>query len=264
MEEASSVSDTHTWTREREAKLRSFFGLSEDVELTPHVNEPELSDAGRSAFEHYGFDWYAIPAEEVQPFDDAYLQRCYPSAGSTFQAPHRHAASVYDSLLVGHRQHMGRFVAVERTQKPGYLPGNQQFYGTAYGFQAAADPLVIYMGRAGFTTRTRFNHNYESLRKLIALIQTDWSAAGWLPHGYRVSICPPAIFNLVGSVFHLEWSETASLELGFYADSHGNAQCFAVGPNGRGDLSFVHEVETESEWPMLGFRLALVPDLTAR
>lgn len=258
------MSDIHTWTREREAKLRAFFGLSEKVELTPHVNEPELSDAGRSAFEHYGFDWYAIPAEEAQPFDDAYLQRCYPSAGSTFQAPHRHGASVYDSLLVGHRQHMGRFVAVERTQKPGYLPGNQQFYGTAYGFQAAADPLVIYMGRAGFTTRTRFNHNYESLRKLIALIQTDWSGAGWLPHGYRVSICPPAIFNLVGSVFHPEWSETASLELGFYADSHGNAQCFAVGPNGRGDLSFVHEVENESEWPMLGFRLALVPDLTAR
>jgi hypothetical protein len=71
------------------------------------------------------------------------------------------------------------------------LPGNQQFYRTLYGFQAAAIPLVIYMGRAGFTTRTRFDHNYESLRKLIGLIQADWAKrAGCLTAiAYRLPSC---------------------------------------------------------------------------
>ncbi|HWI17414.1 MAG TPA: hypothetical protein VNT81_06695, partial [Vicinamibacterales bacterium] len=101
------MSDTFAWTRAREAKLRAYFGLPEGVELTPNMREPELSDSGRSAFEHYGFDWYAIPAEEVQPFDDAYLRRCYPSAGPAFLAPVRHGASVYQSVVAGHRRHMG-------------------------------------------------------------------------------------------------------------------------------------------------------------
>lgn len=163
------------------------------------------------------------------PLDSEYVQRLFPTAGPSFFAPLHHGDSLFTLLKAGHRNHAGQFIAVERTQKPGYLPGNQQFYGTAYGFASTADPLVGYMGRAGFTTRT------------------------------RVSICAPAVFNLVGTVFHPEWSNTASLELGFYRESHGNAQCFAVGPNGPGDFSFVHQVETESEWPLLGFRLALMP-----
>ena len=250
---------TFEWTSQREAQLREFLRLPGAVDLggPPLV---ALSDEGRSAFEHYGFEWYRVPSSEAVPFDDEYVRRLFPTAGPAFTAPLHHGDSLFELLRAGHRKHAGQLVAVERTQKPGYLPGNQQFYGTAYGFAANADPIVGYMGRAGFTTRTRYDHNYGTLTELIRLIQQDWATAGWLPAGYRLSLCPPAVFNLVGTVFHPEWSQTASLELGFYRDDHGNAQCFGVGPNGPGDFSFVHQVETESEWPLLGFRLALMPE----
>jgi len=254
----------HQWTAEHDARLREFFQIPAATVLGSASAPPELSDEGRSAFAHYGLEWHVVPSEHVVPFDERYAQKMYPSAGPGFVAPLHHGASLFALLQAGHRRHMGQWIAVERTQKPGYLPGNQQFYGSAYGFAAGADPLVGYMGRAGFTTRTRYDHNYGTLSELIRLIQQDWASAGWLPDGYRVSICPPAVFNMVGTVFHPEWSATASLELGFYRDDHGNAQCFSVGPNSPGDLSFVHQVETDSEWPLLGFRLALVPEATIR
>ena len=256
------MSESVEWTRQRDAQLRQFFRLSDTVDLGgPPL--PTRPDHSRAAFEHYGFEWFRVPSNDAVPFDDEYARRLYPTAGPALRAPLHHGDSLFALLRAGHRKHAGQLIAVERTQKPGYLPGNQQFYGTAYGFASTADPLVEYMGRAGFTTRTRYDHNYRTLSQLIRLIQQDWDTAGWLPAGYRVSICPPAVFNLVGTVFHPEWGETASLELGFYRDDHGNAQCFSVGPNGPGDFSFVHQVETESEWPLLGFRLALVRDAPA-
>lgn len=248
------------WTPNTEAQLREYLHIPPTVPLPSPRDTPELSDDGCAAFEQYGLEWYLVPPDTAAPFDERYAARCYPTAGASFFAPLHHSDSLYELLKRGHRAHQGRFIAVERTQKPGYLPGNQQCYGTPYGFASAADPLLPYMGSAGFTTRTRFNHDYGTLSQLIRLIQTDWESAGWLPEGYRVSICPPVVFNLVGTIFHPEWSATASLELGFYRDAHGNAQCFAVGPNGPNDYSYVHQVETDSEWPLLGFRLALVPD----
>jgi hypothetical protein len=81
-----------------------------------------------------------------------------------------------------------------------------------------------------------------------------------MPPGYRLTICPPVVFNLVGTIFHPEWSETESLELGFYRDENNNAKCYAVGSNAPGDFSYIHEIETESDWALLGFRTALVPE----
>lgn len=47
---------------------------------------------------------------------------------------------------------------------------------------------------------------------------------------------------------------------GFYMDVHASAQCFVVGPNGPGDVSYVQIIETATDWEMFGFRIALVPD----
>lgn len=248
---------TIDWTPSAEARLREYFEVPAAIQL-PNA-PPALSNNSRAGFAHYGFEWHLVPPPAAVPFDERYVARCYPTAGDSFFTPLHHGDSVYGILQAGHLAHQGRFIAVERTQKPGYLPGNQQCYGTPYGFLPTADPLLPFMGSAGFTTRTRYNHDYTTLSELLRLIQADWAGAGWLPDGYRVSICPPVVFNLVGAIFHPEWSATASLELGFYRDPHGNAQCFAVGPNGPSDYSYVHHVETDSEWPLLGFRLALVP-----
>ncbi len=81
-----------------------------------------------------------------------------------------------------------------------------------------------------------------------------------LPRGYRVTVCPPAVFNLVGTVFHPEWSETETLELGFYRDEQRNATCYAVGSNAPGDFSYITEIEGDTEWALAGFRVALVPE----
>jgi hypothetical protein len=109
-------------------------------------------------------------------------------------------------------------------------------------------------------TGTRYNHNYASLREYVNVVNADWREKGVMPAGYRLTICPPAVFNLVGNLFHPEWSETESLELGFYRDAHGNAKCYAVGCNGPEDFSYIHEIETNSDWALLGFRNVLVPD----
>jgi hypothetical protein len=107
---------------------------------------------------------------------------------------------------------------------------------------------------------TRYSHNYLTLREFVRVVSEDWRARRLLPRGYRVTVCPPAVFNLVGTIFHPEWSETETLELGFYRDADGNATCYAVGPTRPGDFSHVSEVEAESEWSLAGFRVALVPE----
>jgi len=110
------------------------------------------------------------------------------------------------------------------------------------------------------TNATRYNHNYLSLREFIRVVTEDWRARKLLPQGYRLTICPPAVFNFVGSLFHNEWSETETLELGFYRDAAGNATCYAVGSNAPGDFSYINEVELDTDWTLAGFRIALVPE----
>jgi hypothetical protein len=250
------------WMTERTERLREFFGLNADAKLT-------AGDGGRidppaevvEGLAHFNIEWHAVPSEEAVPLDDAYFARLYPTAPHDFARPREHAAPSYrERFTSGHAQLQGRVVGVETTAKPRYLPGNRQAYGTLYGHDPSADPFAPYMGRAGMVNGTRYAHNYLSLRAFLSILNEDWRARRILPAGYRATVCPPAVLNLVGTLFHHEWSETETLELGFYRDAAGNATCYAVGSNAPGDFSFVREVEGEAEWSLLGFRVAIIPE----
>lgn len=246
---------------EKAGRLRESFKLAPDTELlAPDVAKQELSIHAAEQLAYFNIEWYIIPAAEIVPMDDDYMARFYPLAPRGFNQPREHGPSYRDVIIRGHRKHQGHIVGVETTQKPRYLPGNRQFYGTPYGFDASTDPFAFYIGRAGMTNATRYNHNYLSLREFLSVVNDDWRARGILPQGYRLTICPPAIFNLIGMLFHPEWSETETLELGFYRDEQGNATCYAVGSNAAGDFSYINEVELETDWTLLGFRTALVPE----
>jgi len=117
------------------------------------------------------------------------------------------------------------------------------------------------LDEAGFLHQTRYGHSFLSLTRLIQLVDNDWRRRRVLPAGYHLSLCPPVIFNLIGTVFHAEWGATSSLEVGFYMDAHNNAECFMVGSNGPGDFGYVDRIGTPPDWSTLGFRLALVPDV---
>lgn len=142
--------------------------------------------------------------------------------------------------------------------KPRYLPDHRQHDGSAHGFDTSADPLNAYMDQAAFLGGTRYGHNYLALERLVRVMTEDWRARDLLPAGYCVTLCPPVVFNLIGTVFHSEWSETESLEVGYYPE-HESAECYAVGANGPMDFSYVAPVEAAADWKMLGFRIALVP-----
>lgn len=249
------------WMDERASRLREVLELSGDTGLlAPGTVEPELSDEVSEQLAFFNMEWHIIPSAEALPMDERYLQRFYPQAQRGFNEPREHGISYQEVLVNGHRKHQGRIIAVEATQKPGYLPGNRQFYGTFYGFDATRDPFNFYLGRANMTNGTRFDHNFLSLREFISVVNEDWRARGLMPKGYRLTICPPAVFNLIGTVFHPEWSETESLELGFYRDDAGNATCYGVGSNAPNDFSYINEVELETDWTLLGFRTVLVPE----
>jgi len=244
--------------RIREARLREYFGLPNDADLQdPSSTLPQMTPALAAHFSRFNLEWHVIPSAQTVPFDDRYCSRLYARAPATFTAPSPHHPSVRDLLAAGHRRHQGHTVAVETTMKPAYLPGRAQSYGSAYGYDATADPLAAYLDQAGLGG-TRYGHNYLALHALTNLIDDRWRAQGLLPSGYRVTICPPVVFNLIGTAFHPEWSETESLEVGFYMGVHASAQCFAVGPNGPGDVSYVQIIETAADWKMFGFRIALV------
>jgi hypothetical protein len=246
---------------ENSKRLREFFELARDVELTaPEATKPELQPEMNERLGHFNIEWHIIPSATALPIDDSYLARLYPSAPGDFTKPREHSPSYHDQIIKGHAAHQGRIVGVETTRKPYYLPENRQFYGTVYGHDASADPFAPYMGRAGMVNGTRYDHNYLSLRTFLSVVNEDWRARSVLPAGYRVTVCPPAVFNLVGTVFHPEWSQTETLELGFYRDEQGNATCYAVGSNAPNDFSYINEVEGEAEWSLMGFRVALVPE----
>lgn len=250
------------WIEERAAKYREYFELNQEAEVVPEsARKFEINPEIARGLERFNIEWHFVPAANALPFDDAYLSRLYPTAKSFQNKAQRTEKSVYSQLTRGHARQQGYIVGVETTQKPGYLPRNRQSYGTSYGHVASTDPLAMYFGLVGMTSGTRFDQNYPMLRKLFETLNEDWRKRRILPDGYRVTVCPPGIFNLIGTVFHPEWSETESLELGFYRDERGNATCFAVGPNAPGDFSYIDVVEGE-EWSLTGFRLALLPDPT--
>jgi len=246
---------------ERKGKLRKFFDLDRDAELLADPDRaPEIAPELIQDLRQFNIEWHVIPSVERAPLDDSYFARLYPTARRDFGRAHEHGPSFRQRIAVGHQTHQGRIIAVESTAKPRYLPENRQFYGTRYGFDPSADPFAVYMGPAGMTNGTRYAHNYLSLRAFISVVTEDWRAKSLLPKGYRVTVCPPAVFNLVGTIFHSEWSETETIELGFYRDEAGNAMCYAVGSNGPGDFSYIDEIEGEDDWSLTGFRVALVPD----
>lgn len=249
------------WLTERTNRLRAFFALSADRELSaPDAPQFALPPDGEAGLKHFNIEWHVIPTAAALPLDDAYFARLYPLAARDFTRAREHGPSYRARLVAGHATHQGHIIGVETTAKPRYLPGNRQFYGTLYGHDPSADPFAPYIGRAGMMNGTRFAHNYLSLREFVRVVNEDWRARKLLPAGYRATICPPAVGNLVGTIFHPEWSATETLELGFYRDEQGNAICFAVGSNAPGDFSYIREVEGEGEWSLLGFRVALVPE----
>jgi hypothetical protein len=248
------------WLEEQGAVLRQFFALPPEAPLQSGGAWPELSDEQRAHLQRFNLEWRLIPAAQAVPLDEAYFQRLYPLRPGGFERVGQWAETCAEALRRGHARHQGRVLAIETTLKPHYLPHNQQCYGTVYGFDQSKDPFRDYLGQAHFLTGTRYGHNYASLREFVNLVNDDWRARALLPAGYRLTICPPAVFNLIGTLFHPEWSETGTLELGFYRDAHGNAHCFAVGSNAPRDFSYINPIELESQWTLLGFRTALVPD----
>lgn len=248
--------------KKRESRTREFFGLADDVELlAENALIPEITRQTAEHLARFNIEWHIIPSETVVPLDENYLRRLYPRRSRDFGVAHHHhhGESLQTSLAAAHHRHQGRVIGVETTIKPGYLPGNRQFYGSPYGFEPTADPFFKYFARVGFTTATRFNHDYASLRNLVDMIDADWRSHDLMPAGFRLTICPPVVFNLVGVLFHQEWSETTPLELTAYRDAHRNAVCFAVGSLAPGDFSYVQRVETDADWTLLGFRAAIVP-----
>jgi hypothetical protein len=249
------------WLQERVQQLRDFFQLTGDVELlSRQAIIPDLPDTLGEHLQRHNIEWHIIPAQEALPFDADYIARMYPLCGRDFARSVGQKGSCQEALNIGHHRHQGLVVGVETTCKPVYLPQNRQYYGSLYGHDSTLDPFSDYLGRAGFTNGTRFAHEYISLRDLIRLINEDWRNRSLMPQGFRLTICPPAIFNLIGNVFHKEWSASASLELGAYRDEQGNARCYAVGCNAPDDFSYVRSIETNSDWTYLGFRIVLVPD----
>lgn len=251
------------WLQERENKLREFFEIKPDVELISPQTAEAFNIAPNVAehLQKHHIEWHVVPSAQAVSIDtEDYRRRLYPTLKFDSGNLDYQKTASYRAIMSGHERHQGRIIGIETTVKPKYLPGNRQYYGTPYGFEPKADPFAQYFGRANFLSGTRYSHNYRSLRNLVNLITDDWSNRGLMPQGYRLTICPPVVFNLVGTVFHPEWSQTESLELGFYRDEHNNAKCYAVGSNAPGDFSYIHEVETESDWALLGFRVAIVPE----
>ena len=251
------------WIAEREEKLREFFELEPKTELISREIAESFS-VSENAAEHlrkFNIEWHIIPAAEIVHIDtEDYRTRLYPAMRFDSSNRDYQKSSSYRAIMEGHRRHQGQIIGIETTVKPKYLPGNRQFYGTQYGFDAKADPFANYLGRAKITSGTRYSHSYASLRSFVNFVTQEWQERGLMPEGYRLTICPPVVYNLVGNVFHKEWSQTESLELGFYRDEHGNAKCYAVGSNAPGDFSYIHEIETTADWDLLGFRTALVPE----
>src|SRR3982751_5188593 len=123
---------------ERATKLTEFFELARGRELIAAEDAARFDSRAETTegLAHFNIEWHIIPSEDAVPLDDAYLARLYPLAPRDFARPHEHGPSYRDRLVMGHRQHQGRIVGVETTQKPRYLPGNRQFYGSFYGQDA--------------------------------------------------------------------------------------------------------------------------------
>lgn len=250
----------------RAQTIRETFGLSARVDLvSAPLDRVHIPDNTVRRLRAFNIEWHVIPSTTLVPFDDAYLRRMYPRRSHDFDEPLYEELSVHQMLMASHHQVQGAIVGVETTQKPAYNPQTcQQFYGSQYGLDPTCDPLRGYIERAGLKSgprfiNSRFSHTPGSLRTLGAAINADWNEHGLIPAGYQLFVCPPTVFNLVGSLFHCEWSETPTLELSAYRDDRGNGFGLAVGSNQSGDFSYARRLGTDPDLRLLGFRVALVP-----
>ncbi len=251
----------HDWMTERDNKLREFFALDTRTEIiSPGTVEAfGVSPLVSEHLKKFNLEWHIVPsADAVQIDTEDYRSRLYPTLRIDSTNRDYQKTSSYRAITKGHERHQGKIIAVETTLKPRYLPNNRQYYGTQYGFDSKTDPFSVYFGAAKIVSGTRYAHNYNTLRQFINLVNKDWNERDLMPKGFRLTICPPVVFNLIGKIFHPQWSATESLELGFYRDENGNAKCYAVGSNAPGDFSYINEVE--ADWTLLGFRTALVPE----
>lgn len=227
---------------EKQKRLREFFGLQENAELVSADQIESLAISPKEAenLKRHNIEWHVIPSKESVHIDtDDYRKRLYPMLKFDTGNRDYQKTESYEAIISGHQKHQGRIIGVETTMKPKYLPGNRQFYGTHYGFESNADPFAPYFGEAKIMSGTRYSHNYNSLRNMVNLITKNWTERELMPKGYRLTICPPVVFNLIGKVFYPEWSQTETLELGFYRDRAGNAKCYAVGSNAPDDFSYI-------------------------
>ena len=250
------------WIKEREGRLREFFELAPETPLVEpeEVESFQISEKIARHLAYFNIEWHIIPSEQSIPImNENYGKQMYPMIKRQVNPNEYKKTSSYRAILSGHQRHQGKIVGIETTMKPRYLPENRQHYSTAYGFEPG-DPFAPYMLRAKFTNGTRYGHSYAALRNFVNIVNDDWTKRNLMPQGFRVSICPPVIFNLIGTVFHPEWSQTESLELGFYRDENNNANCYIVGSNAPHDFSYIAEIDTASDWTYLGFRMAIVPD----
>jgi hypothetical protein len=249
----------------RAETLRAAFGLSSRDDLTSEpVGRADIPDDTIRSLASFNIEWHIVPPASLVPFDATYLATMYPGRSRHFEEHGYETASVRQTLEIAHQRVQGTIVGVETTEKPGYLPGNTQFYGTTFGHDPTSDPLRSYIERAGLKSgprfiNSRFAHTPATLRSLGEVIDADWRSRGLIPAGYQLAVCPPTVFNLVGLLFHREWSQTATLELSADRDERGNAVGLAVGSNGPGDFSYVRRLESNADLSLLGFRVALVP-----
>lgn len=245
--------------------LKAFLGLAPREDLTSGpLQRLQLADEAARRLEAFNVEWHVIPAASLVPFADDYVNRLYPARSRDFDQPAYEAVSIRQALAHAHERIQGTLVGIETTMKPNYLPGNTQFYGTRYGLDPTFDPFGPYISRAGLKSgprfiNSRFAHTLATLRSLGEIINADWKSQHLIPPGYVLTVCPPTAFNLVGTLFHPEWSDTMTLELSGYRDERGNAMGLAVGSNGPGDFSYVRRQGVDADLALLGFRVALVP-----
>jgi hypothetical protein len=251
----------------RAHKIRETFGLRSNEDLTTGALQRfDISEEVLTHLAAFNIEWHVVPSTSVVPFDDAYLAKMYPLRSKDFGEVPYEALSVRQMLAFAHARVQGMLVGIETTQKPTYLPDHhQQFYGTTNGLDPTWDPLRGYIHQAGLKSgprfiNSRFSHTPATLRSLGEVINADWKQRQLIPTGYRLNICPPTVFNLVGLLFHREWSNTPTLELSAYFDDRGNATGLTVGSNEPGDFSYVRRLDVDRDLSRLGFRMALVPD----
>lgn len=245
--------------------LKTFFGLPAGADLiSAALQRLELTEETAAHLAAFNVEWHVVPPLSLVPFDAAYLARLYPWRSRDVDQGGYETPSVRQALEHAHGRVAGTIVGVETTMKPDYLPGNAQFYGTRYGLDPTFDPFAPYIQKAGLKSgprfmNSRFAHTLATLRSLGEIVNADWKARNLVPAGYHLTVCPPTVFNLVGTLFHPEWSQTTVVELSGYRDDRGNARGLAVGSNGPGDFSYVRRHDIDADLELLGFRVALVP-----